>query len=165
MAVDSKPMSIPQWVFVVLAVGLSLWVLHVCVQIEVRNQLAERMLPRTEPDPWKPETVVSPVTWCLARAEETGETDLSPYLLTTEEQEQMHREVKENLARNRLRQWVAGAGLAQYAVAPIAILLVALATWLARKKWMNITGAALIAGNALAFILALWRNYYGSIYG
>lgn len=146
---------------------LAVIVLLIAVEIEMLNMEAGGILPRKEyrnGDPsdgltkWRESPCINEQGWRMMR------NIPADHLLTEAETAQMRREIEKEKAGNYLRGFVGSAGLWQYLLVPLLMLL---STKLLRSRhssWLRIAlGTASLLVSIGAGILMLSRAYWTSL--
>jgi hypothetical protein len=134
-----------------------------CLRIEVLNAEAGNVLPRTSAGKWRVSFVQSEARWRELQSIRRGDETWADRTLNAAERDAMHAEVRENVAKGRLRDVVGTWGVAQYAV--VAGLLTSSAALLYRRR-SRVHAAVASAGLLVACacgMMALLRGYYTSL--
>ena len=146
----------------VLCSVLSLMVLNTCVHIEAWNALAGGELPMEEPGKMRWDMNETERGWRYVHlSERHWDTPLEERRpLTRVEREQFQKDAEQAQRHNRLRWWTQGWGLAQYALAPIALIWSGILLLPRAGTRSRLLPGCLLLTNALSVISMLYRGYF-----
>ncbi len=157
------PLTMPQVAVFSIAVFLCLWVVHTCLQIEIRNHLVGGILPRREPGEWRESPITTEGKWRWYESQRRRDPELLRGILVSREQAEMEADLRRNRATNALRRWVSSAGLLQYAAAPLALIMAITAQVLLKRRAWCIACTAMALLDLAAIVVMVYRNYCGSL--
>lgn len=146
------------------AVAFAALAFSTCVLIEVLNVRAGGYLPATERGGWRASPFTSEQRWRQRQSFVRNDPALLTRPLTTVEGADMQLAVREATANNALRDAVGSAGLAQYVIAPVGLVLAVLSAADRRLPQARRTAAVACAvASAAACGLMLYRGYFSSL--